>query len=136
MRKFKTTPVDLANLRHYKTRAEECHRLAKYACAEGLWFGTCINAVHSSIALADSLSIFFRRTRYAGTSHDEAIEYYSTLQLNKPNFHNSIQKLGTILSIKNQAEYADETLTEKDATHILKQLDRFREFILKILPSD
>ena len=134
MRTFKSVPVDRTNLIYYRKRADECIKLAEHAQANRLWFGACINAVHGGIALADCLSVFFRGTRYAGTSHDEAIQFYSSLQIDKPEFRQSIQNLAKLISIKNASEYAGEQINEKDAEAILKSLLRFRDFVVKILP--
>lgn len=135
MRKFKSVPVERTNLLHYRKRAEECFRLARYALENGLWLGTCINAVHAGIALADCLSIFLRGTRYSGMDHDEAIRFYSTLQTTDPAFRQSIQNLGKLISVKNASEYADKPISEKDAQAAWKALLRFRDFILQSLPS-
>ena len=135
MRKFKTVVAQPSELSFYRARGEECYLLAKKAYEERMWFGTTINAVHAAIALSDALSIFLRRTRYAGQSHDEAVTYYSTLQLDEQPFKQSIQRLGSLLSIKHRAEYAGEMLSEKDAETILKQLERLRDFINSKLPS-
>ncbi len=136
MRKFKTVPVEPIDLPTFRKRAEECTRLAGYSFTERLWYGACINAVHAAIAWADCLCIFFRRMRYAGQSHDEAVEFYSTLQLKDAGFRQSIQRLGNIISIKNAAEYSNESLTEKDASHVMKQLERFCGFATALLPKN
>lgn len=134
MNKFKTVAVDRADLAHYRRRAEECSRISEQALKDRLWFGACINAIHAGIAYADCLSIFLRGLRYAGSSHDEAIRFYSTLQINRPEFRQSVQNFGKLISIKNSAEYSDGPLTEKDAQLVHKTILRFRDFILSRLP--
>lgn len=135
MKSYKTVSVDRTNLHTYRKRAEECLRLADLAYEQKLWFGTCINAVHAGISLADCLSIFKRGTRYAGSSHDEAVQFYGTLNLDEVDFRQSISHLGKLISVKHAAEYADQTLTEKDAQASLKALSRLREFVFKRLPK-
>lgn len=110
-------------------------RLAEQACEQKLWFGVCINGVHAAISFADCLSIFKRGTRYAGASHDEAVQFYAALNLDEADFRQSISHFGKLISIKHAAEYADQALTEKDAQAVLKALSRFRDFIFKRLPK-
>lgn len=134
MKAYKTVSVDRTGLHTYRKRAEECHRLAEQAYEQELWFGVCINAVHAGISLADCLSIFMRGTRYAGSSHDEAVQFFGTLNLDETSFRQSISHFGKLISIKHAAEYAERGLTEKDAQAALKSLSRLREFVVRGLP--
>ena len=135
MKPIKSAPVDKAKLAVYRKRADECVNIADQAFRDSMWYGTCINAIHAAIALSDCLSIFLRGTRYAGSNHEEAIDFYGTLGLKKDGFQKSIQNFGKLISIKNMAEYSDKTLTEKDADAALTTLKRFREFVVSLLPK-
>lgn len=135
MKIYKTASVDRTDAAIYRKRAEECLHLAEQANEQKLWFGVCINAVHAGISLADCLSIFKRGTRYAGSSHDEAVQFYGTLDFDIADFRQSISQLGKLISIKHAAEYADQALNEKDAQAALKALSRLREFVLRRLPK-
>lgn len=134
MRVYKTVSVDRTDLAVYRKRAEECLSLARHALEQKLWFGACINAVQAAIALADCLSVFKRGTRYSGSSHEEAVDFYATLNMDSAHFSQSVSHFGKLISIKHAAEYADKALTEKDAQAALKSLSRLREFIIGELP--
>ncbi len=134
MAKFKTVAVSAAKLAIYRKRATECRVLAANAYTKRMWFGTCINATHAAIALADCLSIVRKQLRYAGSNHDQAVNFYATLQIDDPQFKKSIQQLGKIISMKHVAEYMGDPIKQKDAETCLKQLERFEDFIDPLLP--
>lgn len=135
MKNIRTVSVPRSEIRQFTKRAEECFQLAEMAHAKKYWLGTCINAVHSAIALADCLCIVERGLRYAGANHDEAVELYSSLQLKDEGFGKSIQNFGRLISIKHHAEYTGKSLNAGDAESISKALGRFREFVFKNLPQ-
>lgn len=135
MKKIRTAPVSRTEIRQFRKRAEECFELAKMAFANKYWLGTCINAVHSAIAWADCLCIAEKGLRYAGTSHDEAVDLYFSLNLRDEDFKKSIHNLGRLISIKHHAEYMGKPLSSDEAESALKALTRFQEFVLKKLPA-
>jgi len=134
VRTYKTVSVDRTDLAVYHKRAEECLSLAHQALEQRLWFGVCINAVQAAIALADCFSIFKRGTRYSGSSHEDAVDFYATLNIEEANFKQSVSHFGKLISIKHAAEYADKALMEKDAQAALKSVSRLKEFIIGRLP--
>ncbi|QQR81459.1 MAG: hypothetical protein IPJ69_04890 [Deltaproteobacteria bacterium] len=135
MKKFKTVSVPKSQVHYYRKRADECFQLSHEARSKHYWFGTCINAVHAAIALSDALCITERGLRYAGSRHDEAVDFYSTLALKDPAFPQSILNFGKLISIKNHAEYAEKNIDEKDASSTLKALERFKAYVLGQLPK-
>lgn len=135
MKSIKTAPVPKSELRQFRKRANECFHLAEIAFTKKYWSGTCINAVHAAVALADCACIAEKGLRYAGSNHDEAVELYSSLQLKDENFRKSIHNFGRLISIKHQAEYTGKALREEDAESVLKSLSRFHEFLQKHLPD-
>lgn len=135
MKKFKTVSVSKSQIHYYRKRADECFQLAHEALTKKYWFGVCINAVHAAIALADALCITEHGLRYAGSRHDEAVDFYSTLALKGADFSQSILHFGKLISIKNHAEYAEKHIDEKDASSTLKSLDRFKTYVLGQLPK-
>ncbi len=129
----KTVSVDKSKLNVYRKRFEECHRLAQQAFDSEQYVGCCILVVHAAISLADYCCIKVLGLRHAGSNHSDTLGLYSRLSIKHPEFKNSIGRLGKIISLKNMAEYDDEVITQKDASSILKDLNRFKEFIDKAL---
>lgn len=130
MKKFKTRPVSPTQERAYWSRFEECWALAMNAAQERKWTGCCINIIHSLIALADLVCIRFVGKRYAGTSHDEAVDFYAALPLQDEEFKKSIHRLGQIVATKTDAEYGGNPANENDVAHLLKSAERFKDYAL------
>lgn len=133
MKNFRTRPVDPSEEETYWHRADDCWELAQEAARQERWAGCAINTVHAAIALADLMTIRHAGKRCTGTSHDEAVDFYSRMDLDDSEFQKSVHRLGQIISIKSQAEYSQEPLTENQVRQMLKSAGRFRDFVLKNL---
>ncbi len=130
MKTCRTRPMAPHEDETYWRRADECWDLALYAVSQGKWAGCCINVIHAAISYADLMCSRFAGKRYAGTSHDESVTFYSTLAVEDTDFQKSVSRLGQILSFKSQAEYDNSPITEAQARQILKNGARFREYVL------
>ena len=130
MKSFKTRAVSPAQETAYWTRAEDCWALAKRAFEEKRWTGCTINLIHSLVALADLMCIRFSGKRYAGTSHDEAVDFYAKLAIQDPEFRKNVHRLGQIVASKTEAEYGGSPITENGASQMMKSAERFREYVL------
>jgi len=127
---YRTRDVDPTEENTFWSRADECWELALHAAENKKWSGCAINAIHSMIALADLMCARFAGKRYAGTSHDEAINFYQMLSLKDEDFSRSVLRLGQALSAKTHAEYDHVPLTENHARQILKNAERFRDYVI------
>lgn len=83
--------------------------------------------MHAIISTADALLVFVRGFRYAGTRHEGAVELFSGIFPGEPEHEKNVSHFGTILSIKNKAEYLEVLLSSKDATDTLRDATRFFE---------
>ena len=130
MKKLKIRPVEPSESNTYWRRSEDCWDLAHKALQEGKWAGCAINVIPSVIALADLMCIRYAGKRYAGTSHDESVDFYATLDMDDPDFQKSVVRLGQILSVKTDAEYGGSPLGESHIRQMMKLAERFRSFVL------
>src|SRR5262249_39425423 len=105
MKFFRTRSVEPTEEEAFWRRADECWDLALHAAQKEQWVGCVINAIHAVIALADLMCARFAGKRYAGTSHDEAANFYATLEVRDEEFQKSVRRFGQILSSKTQSEY-------------------------------
>ncbi len=133
MKNFKTRPVSPSEEAAYWSRSDECWVLARKAFEEGKRSGSAINIIHSVIALADLICIRFSGKRYAGSSHDEAVDFYAKLPIQEDEFKKSVHRLGQIVSLKTHAEYGGSPISESDLSHMLKSAERFRSYALSKL---
>ena len=133
MKNFKTRPVSPSEEAVYWSRAEECWSLAMKAFEENKRSGGAVNIIHSVIALADLMCIRFSGKRYAGTSHDEAVDFYAKLPIQEDEFKKSIHRLGQIVLFKTNAEYGGRPISQSDIAHMVKSAERFRNYVLEKL---
>lgn len=130
MKTYRSRPVDPTEEDTFWVRANECYEIALYAADQKKWSACAINAIHAMIALADLMCARFAGKRYAGVSHDEAVSFYAALGLKDDEFNKSVQRLGQALSSKTHAEYDGSALSENQARQILKNAERFRDYVM------
>lgn len=133
MKKFKTRPVSPSEMDIYWQRSEECWNLAWQAFQDSKWFGGAINIIHAIVALADLMCIRYAGKRYAGEDHEQAVDFYTTLNLDDPDFKKSVSRLGRVLSVKTEAEYGGSPLKESEIRQMMKSAERFRNYVLQKL---
>lgn len=132
-RRYKTVTGTKGHIQAYMKRANQLWRYATDAFHNGDFDACAINAIHSCISLADAACITVKGTRYAGTSHDEAVQYFHDLGLSDEGFSRARRRLGQIVGIKSAAEYGGSNLTRKDVDTIYKNGERFRDYLFKDL---
>ncbi len=132
-RKYKTTPGGDIEARAYVKRADELWRHASQAYQDKDYDACSIMVIHSCISLADAACIIHQGSRYAGTSHDEAVQYFYDLGLQEEGFKKSCQRLGQIVGEKTIAEYGGTNMTGKHADFIYKNGERFRSYLLETI---
>lgn len=128
-RKYKTASAGEVEIRAYIKRANELWRHASSAYRDGDRDACAIMAIHSCISLADAACVAHQGSRYAGTSHDEAVQYFHDLGFRDDGFKKACRRLGQIIGEKTAAEYGGNNLTEKNAEFIYKNGERFREYL-------
>lgn len=116
-------------------KSEEFLVAAKEALERGRYNTCVLNAVHSIISAADALLVFVKGFRYAGTRHEEAVELFSTIFPGEAEHEKNVTRFGTILSIKNKAEYMEVLLGSKDAADAVRDATRFLDYVKSKLPS-
>lgn len=128
-RRYKTASGGDVEIRAYVKRADELWKHASNAHRDSDYDATAILVIHSCISLADAACIAHQGSRYAGTSHDEAVQYFYDLGIPGDDFKKACRRLGQVISEKNAAEYGGSNLTGKNADSIHKNGERFREYL-------
>lgn len=132
-RKYKTTSGGDPEIRAYIKRANELWRHASQAHRDKDYDACTIMVIHASISLADAACVVHQGSRYAGTSHDEAVQYFYDLGIQDADFKKACRRLGQIISEKNAAEYGGNNLTENNADSIYKNGERFRGYLFETI---
>ena len=132
---MRTRNVDRSKYRNYLLKSEEFLEMAKDAHEKTRYNASVLNSVHAIISAADALLVFVKGFRYAGTRHEEAVDLFSSIFSNDSEHEKNVSRFGTILSIKNKAEYLEELLSSKDAIDALQAATRFLSYVKNRLPK-
>lgn len=132
--KFRTRDIAKSLYINYLKRAEECLHAAQNSFALQEWNAATINAIHSCIAACDALCVYFLGKRHAGESHDDAVNLFKTIKLGDKAINTNANRIIRILSIKNMAEYEERLVYRVEAEKVLKDCERFLEYVKKELP--
>jgi uncharacterized protein (UPF0332 family) len=132
--KYKTRDVAKALYVNYLKKAEECLHAAKNSFASQEWNAAAINAIHSCISACDAFCVYFLGKRFAGESHDDAVKLFRTIRHDDDKINENANRFLRIIRIKNMAEYEERLVYRTEAEKILKDCDRFFEYIKKRLP--
>jgi len=98
------------------------------------WNAATINAIHSCIAACDVMCVYFLGKRHAGENHDEVVNLFMTIKGGNEEIKTNANRILRTLRIKNMAEYEERLVYRLEAEKVLKDCERFFEFVKKELP--
>ena len=132
--KFKTRDVPKSAYSNYFKKAEECFHASQDSLNRGEWNAVAINAIHSCIAACDAMCVYFLGKRHCGEDHNDAAKLFHSIKSNEEANTNS-HRISKILRTKNMAEYEDRLIRKTEAESILRDCERFLEYVKKQLPK-
>lgn len=135
-RSYKIAKGGEAEIRAYVKRSNELWRNAARALDNQEYDACVIMAIHACISLADATCIVHQGARYAGSSHDEAVQYFHDLGIKDEGFGRACRRLAQIIGEKTTSEYGGKNLTTSSAHSIYKNGERFREYLFEVMLSD
>jgi uncharacterized protein (UPF0332 family) len=131
--KFRTREVAKSFYTNYLKRAEECLHAAKNSFNNQEWNAAAINAIHSCIAACDAMCVYFLGKRHAGENHNDAVALFKIIKSSKE-INTNANRIARVLRIKNMAEYEERLVCISEAEKVLKDCERFLEYVKKELP--
>jgi len=126
--KFNTRDVHKAQYSNYIKRAEECLTAAKLAFDRSEWNASAINSIHAVIAMADAMCVYFLGRRHSGEDHNDAAGLFKSIKSDEETAVNA-NRIIRVLRMKNMAEYEERLVSRSEADKILKDTERFAEFV-------
>lgn len=135
-RKYKTAKGGQAEIRAYVKRSKELWRNASRALENQEYDACVIMVIHSCISLADAACVAHQGARYAGSSHDEAVQYFHDLGIQDEGFGRACRRLGQMIGEKTTSEYGGKNLTAGSADSIYKNGERFRDYLFEVVLKD
>jgi HEPN domain-containing protein len=91
--------------------------------------------VHSAIALADALTIKLGGIKCKGENHSEILGLLKDLSTDSSQRDNALNQLESIIAHKNSVSYSGSIYDKKDIEKLLKHLERFTNWAIKIFSS-
>ncbi len=119
---------------NFLKRAEECFHAAQNSFSSQEWNAATISAIHSCIAACDAMCVYFLGKRHAGENHEEAVNLFITTKSGNEEIKTNANRILRILGVKNMAEYEERLVYKPETEKILKDCERFLEFVKKQLP--
>ena len=132
--KFKTRDVAKSLYANFLKKAEECFHASKNSYTAKEWNASTINAVHSCIAACDAICVYFLGKRHAGENHNESISLFKTIKVGGEEIKTNTNRILKNLCIKNMAEYEERLAYKSETEKVLKDCERFLEFVKRKLP--
>jgi uncharacterized protein (UPF0332 family) len=79
------------------------------------------------------MCVYFLGKRNAGENHNETVALFKTIK-NDESINKNANRISRVLSVKNMAEYEERLIYRSEAEKVLKDCERFLEFVKKNLP--
>jgi len=133
--KLKTGDVAKSLYTNYLKRAEECIHAARNSFANQKNGTQLLNAIHCCIAACDAMCVYFLGKRYAGENHEDVVKLFKVIKRNDDDeLNKNANRIARIISIKNMAEYEERLVYRSEAERVLKNCERFLEYVKENLP--
>ncbi len=134
MPKFKTRDVSKSHYANFLKKARECFHAAQTSLDNGEWNAAAINAIHCCISACDAMCVYFLGQRHSGEDHNDAAALFKTIKDTEAIDLNA-NRILRVLRMKNMAEYEERLVYKSEAEKILKDCERFWEFVQSQLPA-
>ncbi|MFH1453589.1 MAG: hypothetical protein ABIH00_06385 [Armatimonadota bacterium] len=72
--------------------------------------------------------------RHAGENHNDAAKFFKTIETEDDEINTNAARIVRVLRIKNMVEYEERLVYRSEAEKVLKDCERFLEFVKKKLP--
>ena len=126
--KFKTKDVVKSAYTNYLKKSLECFHAAQSSFDTGEWNAAAINAVHCCISACDAMCVYFLGKRSSSEEHNDAARLFKSIKEDEA-INTNANRIIRILKIKNMAEYEERLVRKSEAEAILKDYERFLEYV-------
>ncbi len=126
--KFKTKDIAKSSYVNYFQKAQECLQAAQNSFNDNQWNAAAINAIHCCISACDAMCVYYLGKRHAGENHNEAAKLFQSIK-NNEGMRTNTNRIMKVLRAKNMAEYEERLVRKSEAQSILKDCERFFEYV-------
>lgn len=131
-KEIRLTKVSRERHTFYWDKAMEFFEAMVDASLKKNWNATGLAGVHCCISATDALLVKHAGVRSSSDSHQDVIGLLRA-KINDPDIAKQAQRLGEILGQKNLIEYVDKSFPEKNALVLKVSVERYIEWVRKIL---
>ncbi len=133
--KYKTRDCPKSGYANFLKKAQECFHAAQNSFKKEEWNAAAINAIHCSISACDAMCVYFLGKRHSGEDHNDAASLFKTIK-SDDEMNTNANRILRVLRMKNMAEYEERLVFKSEAEKILKDCERFFEFVKDSLPTN
>lgn len=134
IKKIKTATVSKSDYSNYLKKSAEFYEAMQESLSKGKWNAVGLNAVHSGIAAADALLVFFHGMRSTSPKHDDIVKLLTSLMTHRDASSNA-SHLRNLVGMKNIVEYEVRLIDRHEALLLSKHAMRFMEWVKSLLPK-
>ena len=135
-KKHRTTNVTREQAQGYLNKAREFLRDSKKAMRDGQWNSAGLLAIHSTISASDALLGYQAGLRSTSPDHKTSADLLNGIGAGSRDWSKQINRFNRILGKKNLVEYEARPITEKEASYLVEQSDRFVRWVLGIVSGE
>lgn len=132
-RKIKTRSIHRSTYKNYLYVARHFYDAAKDAMDLEYWTAAGVLIVHSAIAFSDALCIQQGGLRSIAEDHEDAIELLEKIISITDDKTKALSHLRRIIEEKTKVSYPGELYEPKQTKELWKRLERFKQWVERIL---
>ena len=126
--KHKTRDVHKSSYSNFLKKADECLHAAQNSLENEEWNAAAINAIHCCISACDAMCVYFLGKRHSGEDHNDAAGLFKSIK-DSEEMNANANRVMKVLRTKNMAEYEERLVRKGEAEAILKDCERFLDFV-------
>ncbi|HIG92771.1 TPA: HEPN domain-containing protein [Candidatus Woesearchaeota archaeon] len=133
---IKTRNVSKELYKNYVLKAKEHFQAMNIEFERGNYNSSALCAIHCCISGADAVTIFFKGVRHAGDRHEDVVQLLESLEIEREVLKHKVRQLLNVLNAKNSVEYEEKLTSQNGALEMIKQTERFFDWVKDILPAN
>jgi HEPN domain-containing protein len=132
-KKHRITTVTRQQAQTYLSKAMEFLVASREAMKDGRFNSAGLLAIHAAISSADALLGHQAGHRSTSPDHQAAATLLKELEIGSADRSDQIRRFKRILSKKNIVEYEARQITQKEASYLVEQAERFLDWVRKVV---
>ena len=132
-RETKVSNVEKREFVKYKSIADGFYEAAKEELNSKRWNAAGLLIVHSAIGYADAVAIKESGQKSSSENHQDAVKLLEKVVKHTENRSSALNQLERLIGHKTTVAYSGEQYDQADIEKLMKHLERFRAWALKIL---